>query len=66
MPTPKAVVTLKVADQADKTLWVTESPAQVLSLCDEDSMVTLTRWYASRTAAFHTRGTNIINVREYD
>jgi hypothetical protein len=70
---PSAIVTLKIADERDKTMWVTESPQVVVAMIQDTRdgneptapMVALTRWRAGATSPFYTRFDNIASVEEY-
>jgi len=74
---PKAVVTLKVADAKDKTLWVAEDIAEILARQwyvangtewegnVRSSMIRLTRWTVKDVSDFWTRADNIVNLAPY-
>lgn len=70
---PQAIVTLKVAHEHDKTLWVTERPSQVVARIQDAKsgqgpnapMIELTRWRAMHTDVFYTRFDNVTNVESY-
>jgi hypothetical protein len=75
---PKTVVTLKVADAKDKTLWVAEDIAAIHARQwyvangrePEDgnvrgNMIRLTRWTVNDVSDFWTRADNIVNLAPY-
>jgi hypothetical protein len=64
MVEPKAAVTLKVANEGDKTIWVAESAEDVLFLVNnaKTSLITLTRVKGFMPSEFHTRFDNVANV----
>jgi hypothetical protein len=75
---PQTVVTLKVANEKDKTLWVTESidtihERKYQSIYDESAntrdvrnhMIRLTRWTVKDTSDFWTRTDNIVSLEAY-
>jgi hypothetical protein len=60
----RAVITLKVADEGDKTIWVTDDVETVTRLINDctDRLVTLTRVKGMRPYPFSTRPDNIANI----
>lgn len=68
---PQAIITLKVADERDRTMWVAETPEQVLDAINyahnvgAQPLVTLTRIMGMEPSPFHTRYDNIANVEPY-
>ena len=66
---PKAIVTLKVADEADRELWVTETVDQVRERIrnharGRDPLLQLMRIKGMRPEPFYTRFDNVANVKE--
>jgi hypothetical protein len=70
---PQSIVTLRIADERDKTMWVTERPSMVLAMIQdardgrgqEAPMIALTRWRAMSTSRFLTRFDNVVSVEPY-
>jgi hypothetical protein len=70
---PKAIITLKVADDRDKVMWVTEEPKVVLARManaregkpKDGPMVSLSRWRGGEVSDFQTRHDNIVSVEAY-
>ena len=63
---PESIVTLRVAEDGDRQMWVAEEPEMVLRLAAHgDQMITLTRVRGMEGQPFHTRAANIINVEAY-
>jgi hypothetical protein len=64
---PLTTVTLKATREADKVLYVTESPDEVLGLVNETRkrMMTLHRWSPSGVSEFYTRPDNVANFEDY-
>ena len=69
---PQAVITLKVADDRDKVIWVTQSVTDVVARIEDANkgygsapLIELTRWRAMSTDAFYTRFDNVVSVEAY-
>lgn len=62
-PKINAVVTLRVADEGDKRIWVTETPNDVHRLVETGKpLIKLTRVKSMGTVEFLTQPNNIVNV----
>jgi hypothetical protein len=65
---PQAEITLKVAEEGDKRIWVYESPEEVVKIVNEcdQRLVTFSRvrGIGNPGQAFSTRPDNIANVRD--
>lgn len=66
MEQPQSIVTLRVAEDRDRTIWLTEDAATVRDRTNncEDRLVTFTRWVGGETVPFSTRPDNIVNITE--
>lgn len=66
-PPPRSIITLKIADERDKRIYVAETPEAVRAMVNGSlgSLVVLTRWRAGHLSEFNTRPDNVVNVAEY-
>lgn len=68
--TPHTIITLRVAEEADRTIWVTESHRTVVRTINHakanDTLVTFSRIQGLGNAptAFSTQPSNVMNVAE--
>jgi hypothetical protein len=65
METANAIVTLRVAEERDKQVWVTEDIDEVLARVNDPEaprLITFTRVCGMEGHPFYTRPDNVVNV----
>lgn len=70
MSTPRSIVALAKAEEADRKLYVTESPTEVIlavtrAKANDGPLVSFTRVCGGETVEFATQPGNVLTVEEY-